>query len=145
MATACPTHSFVTSNKGKALLVIDDYVFQQSGKATIATTYWACQFKNCSAVAHTTTKTVVLTKQKNDHCHAPVPEKIEIRHMMNKVKSRVINETTFKLEAGSQNKNAPKTLAMQEQIDNLGTRFYNDDIDRTELLEGLSLLVASKK
>jgi len=34
---------------------------------------------------------------------------------------------------------------MQEQIDNLDTQFYNDDIDRTELLEGLSLLVASRK
>ena len=94
MATACPTHSFVTSNKGKTLLAIDGYVFQQSGKATIATTYWAYQFKDYSAVAHTTTKTGVLTKQKNDHCHAPIPEKIEIRQMMNKVKSRIINETT---------------------------------------------------
>ena len=45
MATAYPTHSFVNSNKGKPLLVIDDYVFQQSGKTTVATTYWACQFK----------------------------------------------------------------------------------------------------
>jgi hypothetical protein len=30
-------------------------------------------------------------------------------------------------------------------INNLSTRFYNDAIDRVELLDGLSLLVASKK
>jgi hypothetical protein len=94
MSTACPTYTFVNSNKGKSLLVIDDYVFQQSGKATMATTYWACQLKNCSAVAHTTTKTGVLIKQKNDHCHPSVPEKIEIRQLMNKVKSRLASETT---------------------------------------------------
>jgi hypothetical protein len=30
-------------------------------------------------------------------------------------------------------------------INNLSTRFYDDAIDRVELLDGLSLLVASKK
>jgi hypothetical protein len=94
MVTAYPTHSFLNSNKGKPLLVIDDYVFQQSGKTTIATTYWACQLKDCSAVAHTDTKSGVLTKQKNIHCHPPVPEKIQVRRLMNKVKIRIINETT---------------------------------------------------
>jgi hypothetical protein len=94
MATTFPTYSFVNSNKGKSLLVVDDYVFQQSGKATIPTTYWACQCKDCSAVAHTTTLTGILTKQKNDHCHPPIPEKIAIRQLMNKVKIRVTNETT---------------------------------------------------
>ncbi|UJR19270.1 hypothetical protein I4U23_022399 [Adineta vaga] len=62
----------------------------------MATTYWACQFKDCSAVAHTVTKTGDLTKQKNDHCHPPVPEKIEIRQLMNKVKTHVISETAAK-------------------------------------------------
>jgi hypothetical protein len=47
MATAYPTHSFVNSNKGKPLLVIDECVFQQSDKATMATSYWACQFIAC--------------------------------------------------------------------------------------------------
>jgi hypothetical protein len=94
MSTTGPTYSFVNSNKGKPLLAIGDYVFQQSGKTTMTTTYWACQWKNCSAVAHTTTKTGVLIKQKNDHCHSSIPEKIEIRQLMNKVKSRVTSETT---------------------------------------------------
>jgi hypothetical protein len=92
-ATHLP-HSYVKSNKGKPLLVIGDYVFQQSGKTTAATTYWECQFKECSAVAHTDTSVGALTKQKNDHCHPPVPEKIEIRRLMNAVKVRVACETT---------------------------------------------------
>jgi hypothetical protein len=37
-----------------------------------------------------------------------------------------------------------QTLAMQEQINNVGTRFYNDEINRAELLEGLSLMMALK-
>jgi hypothetical protein len=49
------------------------------------------------------------------------------------------------LKASAQKKTVLKTLAMQKEIDNLSTRFYNDDIDRAELLGGLSLLVASKK
>jgi hypothetical protein len=61
----------------------------------------------------------------------------------------VIHRTPFiffrrqSLKAGSQKKAAPKRLVIQEQIDNLGTRFYNDDINRAELLEGLFLLGVS--
>jgi hypothetical protein len=51
---------------------------------------------------------------------------------------------SVKLKAGLQKRKASKTLALQKSIDNLSTRFYNDDIDRAELLDGLSLLVASK-
>lgn len=86
-------HFFVKSNKGKRLLVIDDYMFQRSGRITTVTTYWACQVKECSATAHTSTVTDALIKQKNNHCHLPVPEKIEIRQFMNKVKCRVHVET----------------------------------------------------
>jgi hypothetical protein len=52
---------------------------------------------------------------------------------------------SLKLKAGAQKKMALKTLAMQKQIDNLGTRFYSDDNDHAELLERLSLLIAAKK
>ena len=38
-----------------------------------------------------------------------------------------------------------KTLALQTKINTLGKRFEDDEIDRAEHLEGLSLLVASKK
>jgi hypothetical protein len=61
------------------------------------------------------------------------------------VKKSSIRQKSLKLKAGSQKKKAPKTLAMQKQIDNLSNRFYNNEIDRVEMLDGLSLLVASKK
>ena len=57
----------------------------------------------------------------------------------------IFQQQSLKFKAGSQQKKAPKVLAMQKQIENLGTRFCNGEIDRVELLEGLSLLVASKK
>jgi len=41
--------------------------------------------------------------------------------------------------------NMTQILAMQEEIDNVGNRFYSDDIDRGELLEGLSLLFMKNK
>ena len=55
-------------------------------------------------------------------------------------KEVIFRQQSLKLKTGAQ-----KTLAMQKQIDNSCTRFYNDDSDRAELLVGLSLLVASKK
>ena len=38
-----------------------------------------------------------------------------------------------------------KTLALQAKMNTLAKRFQDDEIDRAEHLEGLSLLVASKK
>ncbi len=61
------------------------------------------------------------------------------------VEEAVFQQQSVKLKAGSQKKKRSKTLGMQKQIDHLGNRFYNDQIDRVELLDGLSLLVASKK
>jgi hypothetical protein len=57
----------------------------------------------------------------------------------------IFRQQSLKLKAGAQKKTVLKTLTMQKHIDNLNTRFNNNDIDRAELLEGLSLLVASKK
>jgi hypothetical protein len=57
----------------------------------------------------------------------------------------IFRQLSLKLKADGQKKTAPKTLAIQEQIDDLSTRFYNDDIDSTDLLRRRSLVVASKK
>jgi len=47
----------MNSNKDKHLLVINDYIFRQNGKATMAASYLECRFKHCSVVVHTTAKT----------------------------------------------------------------------------------------
>jgi hypothetical protein len=57
----------------------------------------------------------------------------------------IFRQQNLKLKAGAQKKTVLKTWATQKQLDNLNIRFCNDDIDRAELLEGLSHLVASKK
>ncbi len=51
----------------------------------------------------------------------------------------------LKMLTGTQKMKTKKTLALQAKINTLVTRFEDDDIDRTKHLEGLSLLVASKK
>jgi len=60
---------FITSNKGKNLLVIDDYIYQQS-KVIPNVTYWICKIKDCNARAHVKTNAGELIKQTgDDHCH----------------------------------------------------------------------------
>jgi len=56
----------------------------------------------------------------------------------------ILRQQHLKLKASSQKKKASKMLAMQKQIDNLSVRFSSDEIDRVELLNRLSLLVAQK-
>ena len=51
----------------------------------------------------------------------------------------------FSLGASESASDERYLLAMQKQIDNLGTRFYNDDIVRAELLDGLWLFIPTKK
>jgi FLYWCH-type zinc finger protein len=88
-----PSHTFITSNKGKNLLVIHNYIYQQS-KITPNVTYWICKIKDCNARAHTKTNTGELIKQTgNDHCHLPSPEEVEVRSFKNIVKERVKQET----------------------------------------------------
>ena len=88
MSNNLPTHSFITSQKGKQLLVIEDYVYQRT-KTTKNVTYWMCQYKGCLGLAHTNSNNNELIEQKGDHYHLPIPEKIEVRKMWNTVKERV--------------------------------------------------------
>ena len=88
-----PSHTFITSNKGKHLLVIDDYIYHHT-KITSNVTYWICKIKDCNARAHTKTSTNQLIKQTGGvHCHSPLPEEVEIRSFKNVVKARVKEET----------------------------------------------------
>ncbi|CAF2094422.1 unnamed protein product [Rotaria magnacalcarata] len=43
-----PAISFINSNKGKPLLVADDYTFKLN-EATTATKYWICTINGCAA------------------------------------------------------------------------------------------------
>ncbi len=54
-------------------------------------------------------------------------------------------QQVLKVLTGAQKTKTKKTLALQAKINTLAKRFEDDEIDRAEYLEGLSLLVASKK
>ena len=54
-------------------------------------------------------------------------------------------QQVLKVLTGAQETKTKKTLALQAKINTLARRSEDDEIDHTEHLEGLSLLVASKK
>jgi hypothetical protein len=54
-------------------------------------------------------------------------------------------QQVLKVLTGTQKMKTKKTLTLQAKINTRAKRFEDDEIDRTEHLEGLSLLVASKK
>ncbi|CAF1379461.1 unnamed protein product [Rotaria magnacalcarata] len=87
-----PAISFMNSNKGKPLLVADEYTFKLN-KTTTTTKYWICTINGCAAKVHTDS-TNLLMKTVGNHNHLPEKEKIEVREVREKIKQRAINETT---------------------------------------------------
>ncbi|CAF2142341.1 unnamed protein product, partial [Rotaria magnacalcarata] len=59
MNSSSSTMSFVLSQKGKPLLVMDDYVFRLN-KTTNTTKYYRCENRDCTATAHTDLNNVLL-------------------------------------------------------------------------------------
>ncbi|CAF1553426.1 unnamed protein product [Rotaria magnacalcarata] len=78
-----PSISFINSNKGKPLLVADDYTFKLN-KATASTKYWICTINGCAANVHTDL-TNLLMKTAGNHSHLPEKEKIEVREAREKM------------------------------------------------------------
>ena len=60
-------------------------------------------------------------------------------------KEVVFQQQALKLLGGSQKKKSNKALALQVRLNTLNTRFDNDEIDRQQYLEGLSLAVRSRE
>lgn len=88
-----PKISFINSNKGKRLLVVNDHVFYQN-KSTSKVTYWKCQQRICSAGIHLDVNDRFLKFSNTKHTHMPTPERVEIRKLMANVKVRVTEEST---------------------------------------------------
>jgi FLYWCH zinc finger domain len=83
---------FVTSNKGKPLLVYDGYIFKKN-KSTEKVTYWICQHGACNATVHTDSNDQYLKSRGNHETHLPSPEQIELRNFRDIVKKRTAEET----------------------------------------------------
>jgi len=85
--------SFITSNKGKSILVYDGYLYKMN-KATVKVKYWTCQERTCSASVHTDSNDQFIKSKGNHYSHLPSPEEIEWRTFKNVVKKRIIQEST---------------------------------------------------
>lgn len=88
-----PKISFIHSNKGKRLLVVNDHVFHQN-KSTSKVTYCKCEQRMCSAGIHLDINDRFMKFNTSDHTHMPIPERVEIRKLMENVKVRVCDEST---------------------------------------------------
>ncbi|CAF4293395.1 unnamed protein product [Rotaria sp. Silwood2] len=84
--------SFLTSNKGKQLLVYDKYVFR-CNKTTLFKKYWTCTEHACNVSAHTNTKNEFLSIIGN-HNHIAEPHLLDVKQVKNKMKKRILSETT---------------------------------------------------
>ncbi|CAF0873328.1 unnamed protein product [Didymodactylos carnosus] len=86
------TISFITSNKGKPLLIRDNYIYYVS-KTTATVKYWKCEDRSCNAGVHTNIQDAFI-KIVGNHSHLQSPEEIEVRTFKQNIKRRVINEIT---------------------------------------------------
>jgi len=87
-----PIISFINSQKGKLMLVIDDYIFKFNRESK-TTKYWICTFSGCLAKVRTTLDNQLI-EFSDKHNHPSEKEKIEVRKFREKVKERAVNETT---------------------------------------------------
>ncbi|CAF2843341.1 unnamed protein product [Rotaria sp. Silwood2] len=85
--------SFIQSQKGKPLLVLDKYLFKLN-KPTTTKKYWICTLIECSAKIHTNINDHFI-KMIGEHCHPAESERIDVREFRKNVKHRAINETTL--------------------------------------------------
>lgn len=84
--------SFITSNKGKPLLVLNNFVYKKN-KETKTKKYWVCQVNGCSVYVHTDLQDAII-KAGSEHKHLPNPENMQLKDFRTKVKDRVMKETT---------------------------------------------------
>ena len=91
MSAVTNTLSFITSNKGRDLLVKDNFVYKMN-KRTSFKIYWICKNKDCPASIHTDIDKKFL-KSNEQHNHLLEPEHLEVQKFRNILKERVINET----------------------------------------------------
>ncbi|CAF4820187.1 unnamed protein product, partial [Rotaria sp. Silwood2] len=80
------------SQKGKPLLVMDNFVFKLN-KTTNTNKYYQCENPQCTMTLRTDINDVLIGT-KDDHNHPPEPEQIEVRKLKHVIKEREKNETT---------------------------------------------------
>lgn len=83
--------SFVTSNKGKPLVIYENFLFK-CNKTTTLKKYWLCAERGCCVYVHTTLndELVLIT---NSYNHAADPDQLAAKLLRDKMKERILAET----------------------------------------------------
>ncbi|CAF2078374.1 unnamed protein product [Rotaria magnacalcarata] len=92
-----PSISFINSNKGKTLLVADDYTFKLN-KTTTRTKYWISTVNGCAAKVHTDLNNGLM-KTVGYHSHLRAKEKREVREAREKMIYLKIHFLTLNIPA----------------------------------------------
>ncbi|CAF1349582.1 unnamed protein product [Rotaria sordida] len=83
--------TFITSNKGKLLLVLNNYLYK-CNKKTSTKKYWLCINNECTMYVHTDTNDKYLYGGTAQHDHEPNPEMVEARQVRQNIKERALKE-----------------------------------------------------
>ena len=84
--------SFLTTNKGKPMLLLNQFM-SKCNKTTPTKKYWVCSEKGCGVSVHTTLNDELLLTT-GDHEHVARPDILETKTLREKMKNRILNETT---------------------------------------------------
>ena len=84
--------SCLKTNKGKPLLVYNQYTFKFNQKSS-SKKYWLCTEHGCGVYMHTDLNNEFLSIT-SDHNHVANPDILEIKSIKDKMKERILAETT---------------------------------------------------
>jgi hypothetical protein len=85
--------SFILSNKGQRMLVMNNHIFRYNKKTT-KKKYWMCAVSGCEVRIQTDENDVYLCGGKDTHNHAANSDLIEQTRLRQKIKQRVADELT---------------------------------------------------
>ena len=84
--------SFITSNKGQLLLLLNQYLYR-CNKKTSKKKYWVCVCTGCKVAIHTDVMNVYVCGGTAEHDHQPNPEMVDVRNARQRMKKRALAET----------------------------------------------------
>ena len=87
-----PEISFTKSNKGKPLLIHENYVFK-CNKITTNKKYWLCTERECGVYLHTCINDQLMHIA-GVHKHPANPDQLQVKLVRDKMKERILVETT---------------------------------------------------
>ena len=89
--TTAANLSFIKSNKGQPLLVMNDYVYK-CNKKSAKRKYWVCIVSGCLMYVHTTLDDVHIDSGQEQHDHSQNSELIEVKRVRQQIKERALTE-----------------------------------------------------